>query len=111
MTNSTTARPAGAQPVTGSVSSADGTQIGYLRLGHGPAVVLLHGSNESARSHLQLAQALAGQFTVYLCPTGAAAACPARTARATARAPRSRTCARCWPSPARSGSSGSARAG
>ena len=66
MTNSTTARPAGAQPVTGSVSSADGTQIGYLRLGHGPAVVLLHGSNESARSHLQLAQALAGQFTVYL---------------------------------------------
>ena len=51
---------------TGSVTSADGTMIGYLRLGHGPAVVALHGSNESARSHLQLAQALASEFTVYL---------------------------------------------
>jgi pimeloyl-ACP methyl ester carboxylesterase len=29
-------------------------------------VVLLHGSNESARSHTQLALALAGAFTVYL---------------------------------------------
>ena len=62
MTSTTT----GAELTTGSVSSADGTQIGYLRLGHGPAVVLLHGSNESARSHLQLAQALADEFTVYL---------------------------------------------
>jgi len=62
MTSTTT----GAPLTTGSVTSADGTQIGYLRLGHGPAVVLLHGSNESARSHLQLGQALAGEFTVYL---------------------------------------------
>jgi pimeloyl-ACP methyl ester carboxylesterase len=66
MTSSSTAQPAGAQLATGSVASADGTRIGYLRLGHGPAVVLLHGSNESARSHLQLAQALAGEFTVCL---------------------------------------------
>ena len=29
-------------------------------------MVLLHGSNESARSHTQLALALAGAFTVYL---------------------------------------------
>jgi pimeloyl-ACP methyl ester carboxylesterase len=29
-------------------------------------VVLLHDSNESARSHTQLALALAGAFTVYL---------------------------------------------
>jgi len=56
----------GGELTAGSVSSADGTQIGYLRLGRGPAVVLLHGSNESARSHLQLARALAGEFTVYL---------------------------------------------
>jgi hypothetical protein len=72
---------------TGAVISADGTTIGYLRVGHGPAVVLLHGSNESARSHIQLALALASSFTVTR-RTAVAAACPARTARATACAPR-----------------------
>ena len=55
-----------AEITTGSVVSKDGTRIGYLRVGQGPAVVLLHGSNESARSHTQLAQALADAFTVYL---------------------------------------------
>ena len=55
-----------AEMTTGVVASADGTPIGYLRVGRGPAVVLLHGSNQSARSHTQLAQALAGEFTVYL---------------------------------------------
>ena len=50
----------------GSVTSADGRTIGYLRTGTGPAVVLLHGGNESARSHTQLALALADAFTVYL---------------------------------------------
>jgi pimeloyl-ACP methyl ester carboxylesterase len=54
-------------PMTeGSVVSKDGTSIGYLRLGQGPAVVLLHGSMESARSHIRLALALADAFTVYL---------------------------------------------
>jgi pimeloyl-ACP methyl ester carboxylesterase len=61
MTSSTTA-----EMTTGAVVSTDGTRIGYLRVGRGPAVVLLHGSNESARSHTQLALALAGAFTVYL---------------------------------------------
>ena len=55
-----------AEMTTGSVPSADGTMIGYLRAGQGPAVVLLHGSNESARSHTRLARALASRFTVYL---------------------------------------------
>jgi len=55
-----------AEITTGSVLSKDGTRIGYLRVGRGPAVVLLHGSNESARSHTQLALALADAFTVYL---------------------------------------------
>jgi pimeloyl-ACP methyl ester carboxylesterase len=55
-----------AEMTTGSVASKDGTRIGYLRVGRGPAVVLLHGSNESARSHTQLALALADAFTVYL---------------------------------------------
>ena len=56
----------GTELSTGSVVSADGTQIGYLRTGHGPAVLLLHGSMESSRSHLQMAAALAEEFTVYL---------------------------------------------
>jgi pimeloyl-ACP methyl ester carboxylesterase len=55
-----------AEMTTGSVVSKDGTRIGYLRVGRGPAVVLLHGSNESARSHTQLALALADTVTVYL---------------------------------------------
>jgi len=61
MTSTTTA-----EMTTGSVVSKDGTRIGYLRLGRGPAVVLVHGSNESARSHTQLALALADTCTVYL---------------------------------------------
>ena len=51
---------------TGHVASRDGTRIGYLRVGRGPAVVVVHGSNESARSHSRLAAALADAFTVYL---------------------------------------------
>jgi pimeloyl-ACP methyl ester carboxylesterase len=51
---------------TGSVVSRDGTSIGYLRLGQGPALVLLHGSMETARSHTALALALSDAFTVYL---------------------------------------------
>jgi pimeloyl-ACP methyl ester carboxylesterase len=55
-----------AEMTTGAVTSKDGTRIGYLRAGQGPAVVLLHGSNESARSHTGLALGLADRFTVYL---------------------------------------------
>jgi pimeloyl-ACP methyl ester carboxylesterase len=55
-----------AEMTSGSVVSEDGTPIGFLRIGDGPAVVLIHGSNESARSHTQLALALADAFTVYL---------------------------------------------
>jgi len=51
---------------TSSVISADGTTIGYRQLGHGPGVVLLHGGFESAQSHMQLAEALADAFTIYL---------------------------------------------
>ncbi len=66
MNTSKTAQLSTASMTTGSVSSADGTTIGYLRVGQGPAVVILHGSNEPARSHTQLALALADAFTVYL---------------------------------------------
>jgi pimeloyl-ACP methyl ester carboxylesterase len=61
-TQSTTQEPY----TTGSVTSRDGTTIGYRQLGHGPGIVALHGAMESAKSHMQLAEALAGSFTVYL---------------------------------------------
>jgi pimeloyl-ACP methyl ester carboxylesterase len=51
---------------TDAVVSADGTTIGYRRIGAGPGLVVLHGAMESSRSHLQLAEALADAFTVYL---------------------------------------------
>jgi pimeloyl-ACP methyl ester carboxylesterase len=52
--------------VTGFVTSKDGTSIGYRQLGHGPGVVVLHGAMESAQSHMQLAEALADTYAVYL---------------------------------------------
>lgn len=52
--------------VVGSVISKDGTTIGYRQLGRGPGLVVLHGAMESASSHMELAQALADGFTVYL---------------------------------------------
>jgi pimeloyl-ACP methyl ester carboxylesterase len=51
---------------TSSVTSKDGTTINYLQLGHGPGLVLVHGTMESALSHIQLAEALADTYTVYL---------------------------------------------
>lgn len=48
------------------VTSKDGTTIGYRQLGRGPALLLLHGHMESAQSHIQLAEALAASFMVYL---------------------------------------------
>jgi pimeloyl-ACP methyl ester carboxylesterase len=51
---------------TDSVTSKDGTRIGYRQLGQGPGVVVVHGMMESAHSHMQLAEALADTFTVYL---------------------------------------------
>ncbi len=51
---------------TGTVISTDGTRIGYRQLGTGPGLLVLHGSMESAESHMQLAEALADTLTVYL---------------------------------------------
>lgn len=51
---------------TRRVTSKDGTTIRYRQLGHGPGVVMLHGSMESAQSHMRLAEALGDAFTVYL---------------------------------------------
>lgn len=58
--------PVPGQCSTGIVTSTDGTRIGYRQLGTGPGIVVLHGTMESADSHRQLAESLAGTFTVYL---------------------------------------------
>ncbi len=50
----------------GKVHSADGTAIGYQRVGTGPAVVLLHGAGQSSANLMRLARALSGAFTVYV---------------------------------------------
>ena len=52
--------------ITGSVTSKDGTTIGYRQYGHGPAVLLPHGTASSGYNHTQLAEALADAFTVYV---------------------------------------------
>ncbi|MEP7284315.1 MAG: alpha/beta hydrolase [Chloroflexota bacterium] len=54
------------QFLLGSVISKDGTTIGYRQFGHGPGIVIVHGSMSSGYNHLQLAQALSDTFTVYL---------------------------------------------
>lgn len=51
---------------TGAVTARDGATIGFRQLGHGPGLVMLHGAMESAQSHMQLAEALADAFTIYL---------------------------------------------
>ncbi len=54
------------QGTSNSVTSKDGTTIGYRQSGHGPGIVMLHGSMEWSESHVQLAEALADTYTVYL---------------------------------------------
>ena len=51
---------------TVSAEAADGTPIGYRQLGEGPGLVIVHGAMSSAHNHMELAQALAADFTVYL---------------------------------------------
>ena len=55
-----------ARYTTSSVTSKDGTTIGYRQLGDGPGLVLLHGAMESAGSHIGLAELVSDTFTVYL---------------------------------------------
>lgn len=49
MNTGRTARVTADQLTTGSVTSADGTPIGYLRAGHGPAVVVLESGTNWGR--------------------------------------------------------------
>jgi pimeloyl-ACP methyl ester carboxylesterase len=51
---------------TDAVISADGTTIGYRRLGAGPGVILLHGGMEASQHLMKLATILSDAFTVYV---------------------------------------------
>jgi pimeloyl-ACP methyl ester carboxylesterase len=51
---------------TGSVTSRDGTVIGYRQVGHGPGLIAVHGGGNAAQNLMKLAGALADAFTVYL---------------------------------------------
>ncbi|MEU8631862.1 alpha/beta hydrolase [Amycolatopsis sp. NPDC048633] len=46
------------------VRSADGTTIGYRRLGRGPALILVHGGMLASQHFTKLAAALSAEFTV-----------------------------------------------
>jgi pimeloyl-ACP methyl ester carboxylesterase len=48
------------------VNSKDGTRIGYLVIGQGPGVVLLHGGGATSFILVKLAQGLADRFSVYV---------------------------------------------
>jgi pimeloyl-ACP methyl ester carboxylesterase len=66
MSARTSIQPQPAAYATGTITARDGVIMGYRQLGQGPGLVVLHGAMESAASHLQLAQALVNQHTVYL---------------------------------------------
>jgi pimeloyl-ACP methyl ester carboxylesterase len=46
----------------GAVRSADGTSIGYRQLGHGPAVVLVHGGMQASQDFMKLTTELSGKL-------------------------------------------------
>lgn len=52
--------------ITSSVTSKDGTIIGYRQYGHGPGIVLEQGGMGSAHNFHQLAGQLSETFTVYV---------------------------------------------
>ena len=52
--------------ITGSVTSSDGTIIGYRQFGHGPGLILVHGGMMASQNFTKLASALADNFTVYV---------------------------------------------
>ncbi len=50
----------------GSVTSKDGTIIGYRQMGNGPGIILLHGGGKGSQTLMKLGTALSDEFTVYI---------------------------------------------
>jgi pimeloyl-ACP methyl ester carboxylesterase len=55
-----------AAPILKTVTSRDGTTIGYRQFGSGPGVIILHGSASSGAHHTELARLLSDTFTVFV---------------------------------------------
>ena len=51
---------------TGSVTSKDGTIIGYRQMGSGPGLIIMHGGLNAAQHFMKLGTALSDAFTVYI---------------------------------------------
>lgn len=51
---------------TDSVTSYDGTKIGYRQMGSGPGIILLHGGINASQHLMKLATLLSDEFTVYI---------------------------------------------
>ena len=64
MLQPTTSNGAVLEPSTGTVTSRDGTSIGYLRQGSGPGIVLVQGAMADVHAYSDLAAALSTSFTV-----------------------------------------------
>jgi pimeloyl-ACP methyl ester carboxylesterase len=58
--------PARERYTISSVTSKDGTVIGYRQFGKGPGLVLVQGTMGTAQNFMELALALADKFTVYV---------------------------------------------
>jgi pimeloyl-ACP methyl ester carboxylesterase len=60
------ARPKQKTYNVGTVTSRDGTVIGYRQLGSGPGLVLVHGGMMGSQNFMKLGTALADIFTIYI---------------------------------------------
>lgn len=49
-----------------SVTSQDGTIIGYRQMGSGPGIILLHGGGKASQTLMQLGTALTSEYSVYI---------------------------------------------
>lgn len=49
-----------------TLPTTDGSTLSYYSIGHGPGLLVLHGAMSSALTQLELAELLAGNYTVYL---------------------------------------------
>lgn len=49
-----------------SVTSKDGTKIGYRQMGSGPGIILLHGGVNASQHLMKLGTLLSDEFTVYI---------------------------------------------
>jgi pimeloyl-ACP methyl ester carboxylesterase len=52
--------------IKNSVTSKDGTIIGYRQMGNGPGIILLHGGVNASQNLMKLGTALSDEFTVYI---------------------------------------------